>query len=1281
MELYGGQFVATIRLFIYLTSVIVLFMPQGRLECLENCNNRAANYSQSLVCLNTFPPHVSSDMVAITLCNGKFNIEYEVRITDVAGLHLDGLAIGVGSTEIVCTQSGAGFRFTNVTNLHISNIVFNGCGATLDTKIMGDSVMFIMSGLIMLSCTNVTLTNVIIRNGSGSGLLLNQTNGHVRMMNTSFDGNCKASNKSVLALAGGLYIEFIHDHIPSDIRSVYFIAGCKFVENQCGVPSFTDGIGSSTKYEGFGQGGGVRLAFKNEPNNVNITIKDSIISNNFALWGGGIRIHYMNSPKNTSVLVQNSRFIRNRSFYNGGGIDLGFAAYYDQHINTWNMVEFKNCEVIENNAGQYGGGVRIYSSRNKVTAMSMTFSNCSISSNTALYGPAVDMLPRSVDIYNHGYLSSISFNNCKFVSNSVVKNLAYFNSAHNGFKHYESGKGVFSCASFFLYFSEATIFKQNNGSAMYLSSCRVNFQHNSLIEFSSNTGYDGGAVVLFGASVLYVNDHSTFLFHNNTAVHRGGAIMYFSSNEHDFISLKSCFIQYLGDRKLEERSLEFKFLDNRAVYGKAIFASTLRPCQRLCIHKRLGNWTVSNNTSIKESFGCIGEFTFSDNVSIQVSTSGERLDAQHNSFGPIPVFPGQEATLNFNMLDELLQPSYDTFHASVQKSNLNATIRIDQAYTYVSERKVVRLYGKPGETADIVLTNAEFQPIVVVASVEMTQCPPGFVLSEPTGQCVCSTDTLNKRYVGIMRCNRQNRTAYIRSGFWVGYNTSEVEQQLITGQCPRGFCHYDYTASYYLSEYRLPQDTSDALLDTYVCGHHRTGKLCGRCRSNNSVFYHSTTYQCKLNDYTCKVSALLYFVSELLPVTILFLVIIVYDVQFTSGMFNSFIFYIQMIDAMNMDVDGIIVPHEVISYTIKVNHIVYGIFNLNFFTLDELSYCMWSTATTLDMLAFKYVTVTYSLILIIATVTAMRVCNPSVMRKFLRLPCMIKQFSANISAIHGLAAFLVICYAQVTKVSLSILTPGYIHWVGSPKDHQISKAVYLSGDIWFLDKPHLVYAIPALLFTFVLTIIPPCLLIVYPLCYKVFALLRIQDDSCLMKFFCAIIPLEKLKPFFDSFQGCFKDKCRFFAGLFFIYRLLALTWYAVTDSITLFYFLLALQLTITLVLHAVAQPYKQQWHNVLDIMMLGLLALINAMTMYNYQVAYRDHDGYQLIISIVSACQVILAFLPFVCLIVYGMKKAVKVLLCRNKSSESIEQELTETLRMVEDRQQSYSHESEYERF
>ena len=883
----------------------------------------------------------------------------------------------------------------------------------------------------------------------------------------------------------------------------------------------------------------------------------------------------------------------------------------------------------------------MYSSRNyKVTPMNISFMECTLSNNKALYGPAVDMLPRSVDIYNDGYLSSVSFQTCNFTSNSVISKSD--DSSSGMFKHYESGKGVFSCANFFVYFSGRTVFEHNQGSAMYLSSCKIQFESGAHVLFANNSGYDGGAIVLFGASVLYVNDNSTILFVNNTAVRRGGAIMYFSSNEHDFIALKSCFIQYRGSLAVEERSVKIQFFDNMAIYGQAIFASTLRPCHRLCIHKQKSNWMVYSSTSINVSFSCIGNFTFNEGADItkQVSTSGERIASKSNLTRSIQAIPGRELTLEFSMTDELSHPTYDTFHASIKNIN-DGIVSIDPGYTYVSERKVVKLYGQPGGLAELTLTNAEFQPIVVAAQIELKHCPSGFVLGEgsDTLKCVCSADTQNKTYVGITRCSSHKRRAYLRSGYYAGYNNSNgthSEEEFITGQCPRGFCQYNLNSSYLINGFWLPEDNSAEQLDLIVCGRDRTGKLCGKCRPHHSVFFHSTSYPCKFNDHTCKVSVPLYFVSELLPVTILFLIVIFYDIQFTSGSLNSLLFYFQMVDALVLDVKGIVQHHVVVSSIMKASKLIYGIFNLDFFSLDKFSYCIWSTASTLDILVLKYVTIAYSLILIIITIMLMKVCNPSTVRKI--FPCSREQFSIKTSVIHGLVAFLVICYAQSTRVSLSILTPGHIHWIGSAKDHKRSTVVYYEGEMPFMSIQHLKYAIPAMLFLITFTIIPPLLLMVYPLCYKLFALLKVEETS-FNHYLCTVVPLEKLKPLFDSFQGSFKDNYRFFAGLFFVYRLTTLVLYAATDSMTLFYTLLEIQLVSTLVLHAVIKPYKCHLHNIVDVMLLGLLALINAMTMYNYQKAYRSRTSFKVEINIVTSCQLFLIFFPLICFVVYDMKK------------------------------------------
>ena len=1231
-----------------------------RLECpstLECRNNTSESpYLGQSPCSKTFPREIlafeNHTNVNITLCNGRIYIENEVIINDSLDFRLQ--SYGVGNTELFCNKSNfAGFKFANINSLQISNVTFDGCGGVLEMREIDNSKHFSLSGLTMSNCTNITLVNVMIKNSPGNGLVLNQTRGYVSIVNTSFDSNCK-DTMDVLAIAGGLYVEFVHYQISSEAKSFYSLDGCQFRNNHCEVPTFKAGIGAGTKYGDVGKGGGASFVFKENSSNNHVTIRDSVFFNNYALRGGGLRTYYSESPLNNTFVVRDTEFVENESVYSGAGVDITFAAEYDRHIKTLslnnhsrpNSVRFEGCNITKNVGRLYGGGFRTYSSRNMFVPIDITFSQCSFTNNTALYGPAVDILPRLVDVYNDGFLSKISFKDCNFTSNEVTKTLND-KSKSDTFKHYDSGKGVFSCSNFFLFFGGHTQFKDNSGSAMYLLSCRVKFESESFVEFTNNSGFDGGAVVLFGGSVLYVNDNSTFTFVNNTAVSRGGAVMYFSTNEHDFVSLKSCFIQYLGEIKnVDERFIQFSFQGNKAMYGQAVFASTLRPCQRLCVHKQTSNRTVSSQTSLKESFGCIGRFDFSDD---DVSTSGEKVYDMPNTTlsSPIPVIPGQELTLPFKMFDELSKPSYDVFYASVQHKPREAcrTVRIDQAYTHISEKKVVKLYGKPGELAELVLTNTDFQPIVIISNVKMEHCPPGFVLNKNL-TCVCSADNASTTYVGITRCNTLKGIAYIRSGYWVGYDTLEVEERLITGQCPRRFCQYRLNPSYQWNEYELPKKASMSALDSDVCGVGRMGKLCGNCRANFSVFFHSVTFQCERNDRTCQVGALLYLISELLPVTILFLTVILFDIRLTSGTLNSLLFYVQIIDSLFIDVKGIIKPHPVIIYTLKASEFIYGMFNMNFFASDDLSFCMWKTASTLDIFTLKYITITYSLVLVVTTVTVMKFCNPRVIRKLLL--CNAKQFSAKTSIIHGLVAFLVICYAQSTRVSLLILTPGKIHSGGSAMFRNSSDVVYHHGDLPFMREQHLKYAIPAIFFTVAFTILPPLLLIVYPLCYKVFALLRIQETTC-VHFLCMVMPLEKLRPFFDSFQGCFQDKYRFFAGLYFLYRLAILTLYAATDSLTLFYTLLEVQLVAMLILHAVIQPYKHRLHNALDTLLVGLLAIINALTMYNYQIAYRDLKGHQKMINIVSACQALFSLLPVLFVVAYTVKTSVRPAMSNGK--------------------------------
>ena len=353
------------------------------------------------------------------------------------------------------------------------------------------------------------------------------------------------------------------------------------------------------------------------------------------------------------------------------------------------------------------------------------------------------------------------------------------------------------------------------------------------------------------------------------------------------------------------------------------------------------------------------------------------------------------------------------------------------------------------------------------------------------------------------------------------------------------------------------------------------------------MYFHGSYYECKPNTRTCQFGILLFILSELLPVTILFIIVIFFNVHFTSSAVNSLIFFAQVVDMMHIDASGLIKNHPIINSFQGVYLLFYRMFNLDFFSFESLSYCLMENAMALDILAIKYLTVTYSLLFVITCITILKFCNPYLcLKKYFASVRSYKHYVKQ-SAIHGLVAILVMCYSQCTAVSLSILTPGHVYGRGFVENRTTLKVVYLNGNLVYFGTEHMKYAIPAVIFMTVFTIIPPVCLIVYPLCYKVFALCHIEE-TLVTRILCQIVPLEKIKPVFDSVQGCFKDKYRFFGGLYFLYRFIILVCFTASKRPIEFYILLEIQLIMMVLLHAISQPYNRpwQWHNILDVSLL-----------------------------------------------------------------------------------------------
>ena len=678
------------------------------------------------------------------------------------------------------------------------------------------------------------------------------------------------------------------------------------------------------------------------------------------------------------------------------------------------------------------------------------------------------------------------------------------------------------------------------------------------------------------------------------------------------------------------------------------------PCKRGCIGRE--------GIISPHGLDCVGKFEFMNEKPHEISTNGARFIVQKcHTQQPIGVIPGQEIEFQFQLVEDLNDETFDSYHVLLkQGTDSLGSVKVDPIYQYITDKKV-KLYGNSGDRAYIQLGTTGIREISISFKIQMKQCPPGYVIQMnhryKGSECVCSANTLNKTYVGIEYCNQNELKAYLKHGYWFGYDSNEeTEETLKSGHCPRGFCFGNEPKALN----HLPP--SNVSLSRFVCSEYRRGKLCGACIDDHSHYFHSENFKCSANNH-CSMGLLLYTVSELIPVTILFMVVVFFNIRLTSGAVNGFIFFIQFIDTMLIDANGFIPVHPIINGFMLTYKFVYRMFNLNFFTLDSLSFCLWKEASTLDVLAFKYVTIVYSLLLVVVAVLLMKVCNITRLKRSLLFKCMSSGDFVKGTVIHGFSTFFVMCYSQCAKITLFLLTPSLIYSVGPPNKQNVTKVVFYAGDFAYFHNDHLKYAIPALFFAATLILIPPTLLIVYPLCYRLFALFGLEDSRC-VQISCKIVPLEKIKPLFDSFQSCFKDNCRFFSGLYVLYRLVALISFLLFDSLMTFYIALEVQLAIMFTLHATTYAYKKRWHNILDTLLFANLAIINALTMYNYEITM---NGDHLTINIISIIQTFLVLLPTVYIIIYlACSQIILKLKAHRKCKKRTQADLTDTLSLID---------------
>ena len=1270
----------------YCGLVIVIFiLASGNVSIAEHESNKAARLVYNIFCdpqNSTEPPQIlncknktlkeiASEVkelkyryVQISINTTQLLLNSNISFSNLTFLTINGAESDL--TNIVCTASinaSAGIVLSDIDSITLNNLKLTQCGSLIQSTFKENATFEFSSALTMVRCKNVQVNRLTIAQSKGIGLkILNHQEGTVNVKLAVFKENALPpdyimnSNTPIFG-GGGVYICLGEFQDNPDNVMLFQFENCTFENNTAHNKRFpylfTNTLGELQ--EGFGEGGGVYLSigYKTGIGNVYMSFLNCIFANNYAFVGGGLSVKVYGKigkkTANVTVNVADSLFSHNgcrndRSEYThfGGGAYLSFNDLLEGSVIE--KCHYRLSRVkFDGNCAKYGGGVILYyfSDRSKQMSVenSVFFDDCQFHHNTVFMGSAIDMTPSIFHKISTGYSVISTFKNCNFLENLVSSNKESRPQMHDW---KTPGLGTIRTSLQDIYFQGHNCFENNWGTALYAVNAIVNFQ-NSSATFVNNTGLQGGAIALIESATMIMGPN-TYDFHNNSAYYKGGAIYVLLIDNFDLTVSRSCFIQYTDDDCNDdnvEEDVDFHsanlcnkwkasitFTDNKVLCGTAghsIYATSLYPCQVINNgSKYQPDFIVVN---ISDVFTVRGIEISDNETQYQVATDGTMF---HVNSTPLMIIPGEEYRHGITVFDDLGQNASVLFRVVVhdpdQKRKLSDDV--DASATFVGDE--IQLMGSPNKTASLHLHTLSSRQNYIEVDVKLVKCPPGFILNK--SRCICN----DKAPVGIFKCDSDKFHSYLLPGYWVGLLPGAPTESsgLVTCTCP--FCNYKLSASEF--EVDLPRNYSD--LNKAVCGDTRTGIVCGKCKHGYTVYFHSPNFLCKsIESVRCKLGWLFYLLSEIVPVTVVFIIVLVFNISFTSGTISGFILFSQLLSSFDLDASGIIkfsnsVKHKINEWA-QIYLVLYGIFTLDFFNSESLSFCLMTKASALDMLAFKYVTILYTLLLIVAVIWVMNKFGGRCCGKYCRIT------TIKTSVIHGISSFLVICYTQCVQVSMNLLNP--VHFkVEMDSGFDPPARVWLNAEIVYFTNRHLPYALPALFCLLTIGILPPALLLSYPLLNKVLAFLGCDN----VNLFSHKLSISYLKPLLDSFQSCFKDNMRFFAGLYFLYRWLILLIYVITRSYSIYYTTVTGALLVILVIHTVFQPYVKRAHNIIDTLLFANLILISCLTFYNY---HRNHylRGVNHLTTISAAVlQLVLIYLPLIVLCVY-----ILVTLCKKRKS------------------------------
>ena len=760
--------------------------------------------------------------------------------------------------------------------------------------------------------------------------------------------------------------------------------------------------------------------------------------------------------------------------------------------------------------------------------------------------------------------------NCTVV---IISSVFDRNLADDSLFYLNVPEGIESSVSVDVYNSS---FTNNFGACMFIQKCALSLFGDVL--FKNNSAKYGGALYIGEACKVDINGSVQFI--DNSAVSHGGAI---------YVELNlGC---HFYPKVFQPTDAEVLFINTMRGYGgNSLYFSVSKYCtinldyldpdSVMYTPYQFKYVQVINGTMVPISSDY--NYTQLNITHFPVVTSpyqlilyGSGIKYSDNVYFMAHRTVGIPVTFNSVLLDYFDKPAEVTeFRVQCIDCKNDFTLVTSQLVIDNSSPLIIILLGKQvfsGTNVTLhLLSNIDFNyhQIEVTLIIELVPCP------DHPGYVYSTTSKGCVCYHhDVVECYDDYNE--IKRGYWFG----SVNGKATTSLCPNEYCrfvnHKETTEGYF----ELPDRVNDQ------CEHRRSGPACGECSPGYTLAYDST--DCISVDHcSTGMTVLVVVLTCLYWIALVGGLFILMYFKLSSGYLYGVIYYYSMIAILLSN------NPNISSGASQFIDILSGFAQLTPKFLGQL--CLVQGISRIDQLFVNYCHVAATSVLLLAfqlVSKCFRRISVLISRYFIRVFCFL----------------LLLAYTSLVSSSLQLLRP--------LKFTDINDLfTYASPSFKYFQGRHVLYGSVALICELLIGVGLPLFLLL--------ATYLIRQCPA---------QLLRVRSFLDQFQGCYKERYRWFAGYYLMCRQVIMLVVFLGNS-NYYNMLFYLQTTCIIIfaIHMWFQPYRNIFLNLFDGIILLLMVMIVSICSFKF------------LQSAATELALILVTIPLVMLFVAGVIMKVK---------------------------------------